>query len=119
MMRKVLATVQMNGVVVIGEGEKDVRAHTSSIVLPCRSALLLLCPPELCWHAEDRIASGDRCHRSEGPPSLGLNGMLSSIICSSAVMELNGVALLCRSSVYLCCAGSSYAVLWRRNWHRR
>lgn len=26
MMRKVLSTVQMNGVVVIGEGEKDVRA---------------------------------------------------------------------------------------------
>ena len=49
MMRKVLATVQMNGVVVIGEGEKDVCAHTSSIALPCRSALLLLCPPEQCW----------------------------------------------------------------------
>lgn len=30
MMRKVLATVQMNGVVVIGEGEKDVRAFFPS-----------------------------------------------------------------------------------------
>ena len=47
-MRKVLATVQMNGVVVIGEGEKDVRAHTSIGVLPYRSALLLY-PPEQCW----------------------------------------------------------------------
>ena len=49
MMRKVLATVQMNGVVVIGEGEKDVRAHTSIVVVPCRSALFVMCPPEKCW----------------------------------------------------------------------
>ena len=49
MMRKVLATVQMNGVVVIGEGEKDVRAHTSTVVLPCRSALPWLSPPGQCW----------------------------------------------------------------------
>ena len=49
MMRKVLATVQMNGVVVIGEGEKDVCAHTSIVVVPCRSALFVMCPPEKCW----------------------------------------------------------------------
>lgn len=30
MMRKVLATVQMDGVVVIGEGEKDVRPRSAS-----------------------------------------------------------------------------------------
>ena len=32
MMRKVLATVQMDGVVVIGEGEKDVRPYSASCV---------------------------------------------------------------------------------------
>ena len=52
MMRKVLATVQMNGVVVIGEGEKDVRAHTSVVVLPGRNAVCLLVParPVLALH---------------------------------------------------------------------
>ena len=30
MMRKVLATVQMDGIVVIGEGEKDVRPYCAS-----------------------------------------------------------------------------------------
>jgi hypothetical protein len=31
MMRKVLSTVQMSGIVVIGEGEKDVRAQPPSL----------------------------------------------------------------------------------------
>ena len=39
MMRKVLSTVQMNGVVVIGEGEKDVRAPSLLPVMRPRSAL--------------------------------------------------------------------------------
>ena len=46
MMRKVLATVQMDGVVVIGEGEKDVRPIDASCtqILPCASCLATLCP---------------------------------------------------------------------------
>ena len=40
MMRKVLSTVQMSGIVVIGEGEKDVRAHAP----PCMQAQPLVAP---------------------------------------------------------------------------
>ncbi len=42
MMRKVLSTVQMNGIVVIGEGEKDVRAASQPFVTYSRS-LMLMC----------------------------------------------------------------------------
>ena len=37
MMRKVLATVQMDGVVVIGEGEKDVRPLSATSQFCCLS----------------------------------------------------------------------------------
>ena len=45
MMRKVLATVQMDGVVVIGEGEKDVRPTVPPAFILLSSSPLDCLPP--------------------------------------------------------------------------
>ena len=122
MMRKVLATVQMNGIVVIGEGEKDVSACTSITVLPRRNAPFLAVRARI-------VAAMPKTTSLLVTAAMGLKALQSGIKVHAdeddlrwlqlGLIELDVVALVCCSSVESCFAGSSYAVLWRRDWHRR